>query len=72
MKYLINHTSADDMKISLKHINPTSLRELNNYLDYLRRSLNDEVSKRNRPTMVKALQVKLRQLEKVKRRFLNG
>lgn len=72
MEHLINHTSADDMKISLKHINPTSLRELSRDIDYLRDSLNDEVANSNRSTVIKALQVKLRKLEKSKKRFLNG
>lgn len=72
MEHLINHTSADDMKVSLKHINPTSLRELNRDIDYLRKSLNNEVANSNRPTVIKALQVKIRKLEKEKRRFLNG
>jgi len=60
------------MKVSLKHINPTSLRELNRDIDYLRKSLNNEVANSNRPTVIKALQVKIRKLEKEKRRFLNG
>lgn len=72
MGHLINHTSADDMKISLKLINPTSLREMNRDIDYLRASLNDEVANSNRPTAIKALQVKIRKLEKEKGRFLNG
>ncbi len=72
MGHLINHTSADDMKVSLQHINPLSLRELNRDIDYLRESLNDEVANRNRPTVIKALQVKVRKLEKEKKRFLNG
>lgn len=72
MGNLINHTSVDDMKISLKHINPSSLRELNRDIDYLRRSLNDEVENKNRPSAIKFLQMKVAKLEKGKRRFLNG
>lgn len=72
MTNLINHTSADDMKTSLWHINPCTLKELRRDTEMLRASLNDEVAGRNRPTVIKALQVKIRKLEKMRQKFLIG
>jgi hypothetical protein len=72
MEHLINHTSADDMKSSLYHINPCNLKELRRDTERLRAGLNDEVANSNRPTVIKALQVKIRKLEKMRQKFLIG
>lgn len=66
MSNLANHTSADDMRSSLKLINPKSSEEIRKYLEYLNESLNDEVKNRNRASVIKMLRTKINQIKKQK------
>jgi len=74
MKDVINHTSVDDIRSSLYYFNnPSTLKDLNRDLAFLKRSLEDENTVHlKRPTVIKMLEAKIRKLEKMRKQFLNG
>ncbi len=64
MEYLISQTSVDDMRSSLKLMNPRTRFEIREDLDYLKRSLSDEVKNRNRSSAIKLLQATMKRIRK--------
>jgi hypothetical protein len=55
---VINHTSVDDIRVSLTHI------EDKGHIPYLKRSLDYEPGYRNRLSVIKMLRAKIKKLEK--------
>jgi hypothetical protein len=70
MKNVINHTSVDEIRSSLYHVNPTTLKDTNEFIDYMKLSLKDELENQKRISVIKMLTAKLNQLVKMKAKFL--
>jgi hypothetical protein len=63
---VIGNTSVDDIKSSLRLLNPKSSDEIRRYTDYLNRSLDFEVKNYNRATVIKMIRGKINQFKKLK------
>jgi hypothetical protein len=63
---VIGNTSADDIRSSLRLLNPKSSEEIRRYTDYLNRSLDYEVKNHNRATVIKMIRAKINQYKKLK------
>lgn len=57
--------SVDDIRCSLQHMNPQSKAEARDNLEYLRRSFDYEVKKKNRVTVIKMLHAKINKIKKL-------
>ena len=66
MNDVINHTSVDDIRSSLRLMNPETTDEMRRYLDYMNRSYDYEVKNSNRASVIKLLRAKINQLKKFK------
>lgn len=66
MSDVINHTSVDDIRGTLKLMDPKSSEEIRKYLDYFNRSLDFEVKNKNRSSVIKLLRAKINQVKKQK------
>jgi hypothetical protein len=62
---ILNHTSVEDLTSSLRLMNPISKRELQDCIQLLRNSLNDEIADRNRSSVIKVLSNKIKKLNKL-------
>jgi len=68
MKELINNTSADDLRSSLgSSYIPEKSSDLDLDLEILKNSLQDERSDRNRPSVIKILEARIKKY----RKFIN-
>jgi uncharacterized FlaG/YvyC family protein len=63
---VINHTSVDDIRSSLRLMNPETSDEIRKYLDYFNRSLDFEVKNKNRGSVIRMLQAKINKVKKQK------
>ncbi|HLN56106.1 MAG TPA: hypothetical protein VK207_08940 [Bacteroidales bacterium] len=66
MKDILGNTSADDIRSSLRLMNPKSSDEIRRYTEYLNNSLDFEVKNRNRATVVMMIKAKLNRIKKQK------
>ena len=58
--------SVDDLRSSLRLMNPDTNEDRNRYIKWLTEELDDEYRNRFRSTIIKMLDVKIRQLKKLK------
>lgn len=58
--------SVDDGRSSLRLLDPKNNEERNRYIKYLKEELDGEYRNRFRSTIIKMLDVKIKQLEKLK------
>jgi hypothetical protein len=61
---LSNTGSTDDIKISLYYVNPSTPDEARKTLEWLEYSLETEIKDTNRSTVIKMIQVKIRNIKK--------
>jgi hypothetical protein len=67
-----NNGSVEDIRGSLRHMNPTTKTGINEYLDYLNFSFIYEITNKNRNAVRAMLEAKINKLKKMSERFLNG
>jgi len=64
MESISNKGSVEDIRCSLSHMNPQTKSEIQKDLKYLNFSLGYEIIHKNRSTVIRMIQSRLKQLKK--------